>query len=116
MERDDPTRLEDTALALLARSDIDVLLTNGVLRDQLHVVDLNDTQRALVWKDDRLAHILGPGRHAFWKTPYAVRIDESPAPPFAVLWPVKLFACVALAVTSLNVTLDELTRMPPPPD
>ncbi len=53
---------------------LDVLLAQGVFRDQFHVVDLNDTQRALVWKDDRLANILGPGRHAFWKVPYAVHI------------------------------------------
>jgi len=53
---------------------LDVLILNGVLRDQFHVVDLNDSQRALVWKDDRLAFILGPGRHAFWKTPYAIHI------------------------------------------
>src|SRR5690242_6452751 len=53
---------------------LDALLTNGAMRDELHVVDLNDTQRALVWRDDRLAHILGPGRHAFWKTPHAIHI------------------------------------------
>ena len=39
------------------------------------VVSLTDTQRALVWRDERLAFILGPGRHAFWKVPYALRVE-----------------------------------------
>jgi regulator of protease activity HflC (stomatin/prohibitin superfamily) len=64
----------DTTDTRFTHAKLDVLLTHGALRDQLHVVDLNDTQRALVWKDDRLAHILGPGRYAFWKTPYAIQI------------------------------------------
>lgn len=39
------------------------------------VVTLSDTQRALVWRDERLAYILGPGRYAFWKAPYALRVE-----------------------------------------
>ncbi|HWB20747.1 MAG TPA: slipin family protein [Phycisphaerales bacterium] len=41
----------------------------------IEVVELTDTQRALVWRNDRLFTILGPGRHAFWKTPYTLRIE-----------------------------------------
>ncbi len=70
----DAIQIRDTTVTRFEHTLLDVLLTHGVLRDQFHVVDLNDSQRALVWKDDRLAHILGPGRHAFWKTPYAVHI------------------------------------------
>ncbi len=70
----DTVSVHDTTRTRFEHPALDVLLTSGTLRDQLHVVDLNDTQRALVWKDDRLAHILGPGRHAFWKTPYAIQI------------------------------------------
>src|SRR6185369_8593885 len=39
------------------------------------VVSLTDTQRALVWRDERLTYVLGPGRHAFWKVPYALRVE-----------------------------------------
>src|SRR5258706_324304 len=70
----DTVSVHDTTRTRFEHPALDVLLTSSVLRDQLHGVDLNDTQRALVWKDDRLAHILGPGRHAFWKTPYAIQI------------------------------------------
>lgn len=64
----------DTLRTRFERPDLDLLLNDGELRDQLHIVDLNDSQRALVWKDDRIAFILGPGRHAFWKVPAAIQI------------------------------------------
>lgn len=70
----DTVSVYDTTRTAFEHPNLDVLLTSGLLRDQLHVVDLNDTQRALVWKDDRLAQIVGPGRHAFWKSPYAIQI------------------------------------------
>src|ERR1043166_7259969 len=37
------------------------------------VLSLTDAQRALVWRDERLAFILGPGRHAMWKSPLTLR-------------------------------------------
>src|SRR5688572_1156175 len=72
--RKDRIEVVDTTQTRFTHAMLDVLLTHGVLRDQLHVVDLNDTQRALVWKDDRLAHVLGPGLHAFWQVPHAVHV------------------------------------------
>ncbi len=68
---------------------LDVLLQHDHVLNALHVVDLTDVERALVWKDDRLAFILGPGRHALWKTPYRLYVEafnisafrfEHPAP------------------------------------
>ena len=38
------------------------------LRAQLLIVELAEMERAIVWKDGRVLQILGPGRHAFWKT------------------------------------------------
>jgi regulator of protease activity HflC (stomatin/prohibitin superfamily) len=72
--RRDDIVVYDTTKTQFEHANLDVLLTYGLLRDQLHVVDLNDSQRALIWKDDRLERIVGPGRHAFWKTPYAIQI------------------------------------------
>lgn len=54
---------------------IDVLVADARLRDALHVLDLDDNQRALVWQDGRLREIVGPGRHAFWRTPYELRFE-----------------------------------------
>ena len=55
---------------------LDVLLKHDELCEALIVVDLADHERALVWKDNRLARILGPGRYAFWKEPYQVRVER----------------------------------------
>ncbi len=54
---------------------LDVLLRDAELRAALIVVDLEDHQRALVWKDGRLAYIVGPGRHAFWREPYELTVE-----------------------------------------
>jgi len=54
---------------------LDVLLANESMQAAVQIVDLNDSQRALVWKDDRLAHIVGPGRHAFWREPFTLNIE-----------------------------------------
>src|SRR5687767_12004638 len=54
---------------------LDVLIRDERLREQLAIIDLTDTQRALVWKDGRLFAIVGPGRHAFWKVPAMIAIE-----------------------------------------
>ena len=54
---------------------LDVLIKDDRLREQLAVLDLSDTQRALVWKDGRLLTIVGPGRHAFWITPDKIDVE-----------------------------------------
>ena len=51
------------------------LVREDELRSALLIVDLTDTERALVWKDARLFAILGPGRHAFWDTPHRLAIE-----------------------------------------
>src|SRR4051794_68708 len=55
---------------------IDVLLAESAVREHLLVVDNNDTERALVWRDDRLAYVLGPGRFAFWTVPYRLSVER----------------------------------------
>jgi regulator of protease activity HflC (stomatin/prohibitin superfamily) len=47
---------------------LDVLVRDASVCDQLELVDLAQTQRALVWKDGRLHAILGPGRKAYWNS------------------------------------------------
>jgi regulator of protease activity HflC (stomatin/prohibitin superfamily) len=54
---------------------LDVLIDDERLRESLIVVDLTDDERALVWKNGRLLHILGPGRHAYWKLPHALTVE-----------------------------------------
>ena len=54
---------------------LDMLLEDERLREMLVIVDLEDNQRALIWKDGRLGWILGPGRHAFWKRPHKIDVE-----------------------------------------
>jgi regulator of protease activity HflC (stomatin/prohibitin superfamily) len=65
----------NTLVTKFEHAMLDVYLRNRALADALTVVDLRDNERALIWKDGRLAYILGPGRHAFWNEPYALEVE-----------------------------------------
>lgn len=54
---------------------MDVLVKNVDLQAELRIVELTDTQRAIVWKDGRAFAIVGAGRHAFWTTPAKIDIE-----------------------------------------
>lgn len=71
----DRIEVADTLKTRFDHSLIDVLLRNAELRSLLRVVDLTDTQRALVWKDGRLFQVVGPGRHAYWAEPAKVEVE-----------------------------------------
>jgi hypothetical protein len=45
------------------------------LREQLEVIQLDEVQRAFVWRDGRLIGVLGPGLHAFWKTAQRLKVE-----------------------------------------
>ena len=73
--RRDQVTLASTLSTRFEHPLLDTMLAQPQVRDSLHVVDLNDVERALVWKDERLAYVLGPGRHAFWKEPYRLYVE-----------------------------------------
>ena len=54
----------------------DALIDEPELRKELVVVDLKDHECAFIWKDGRLAYILGSGRHAFWKRPADLEVER----------------------------------------
>lgn len=66
---------------------LDVLLSRGDVRDALVVVDNADNERALVWRDGRLAHVLGPGRYAFWAVPFRLHVERFDVNTFALSHP-----------------------------
>ena len=65
----------DTRKTRFTHRLIDVLVRNPVLVPYLTIVDLRDTQRAIVWREGRLAFILGPGKHALWKAPFDLAVE-----------------------------------------
>jgi regulator of protease activity HflC (stomatin/prohibitin superfamily) len=64
-----------TLTTYLSHPLLETFIHREDVRAELEVLTLTDAQRALVWRDERLTYILGPGRHALWKVPYALRIE-----------------------------------------
>ena len=56
--------------------EADSFLDHPSIAEHLHVLVLGDDERALIWKADRLEDFIGPGRHAFWKTPADLTIEK----------------------------------------
>ena len=54
---------------------IEAFASRAEFQAEALVLSLTDTQRALIWRDQRLAYMLGPGRHALWKTPYTLNVE-----------------------------------------
>ncbi|MCA9106345.1 MAG: slipin family protein [Planctomycetales bacterium] len=61
--------------ARVTHDQLDLIVKSGQLAERAEVVDLKDDQRALVWIDGRLSHLLGPGLHAFWTGQHEVRVE-----------------------------------------
>jgi regulator of protease activity HflC (stomatin/prohibitin superfamily) len=69
------THVFSTLTSQVLHPQLESFITREDFQKEALVVSLTDTQRALVWRDERLAFILGPGRHALWKTPYTLRVE-----------------------------------------
>jgi regulator of protease activity HflC (stomatin/prohibitin superfamily) len=59
----------------LRHPELDVIVRAGALGDEAVVVDLTDTERALVWVDRRFEAVLGPGLHVLWQVVRPVEIE-----------------------------------------
>lgn len=62
--------------AMLARDETVSVGAASPLRDHLLIVDNTDTERALIWRDNRLAYVLGGGRWAFWTAPFRLHVER----------------------------------------
>ena len=61
--------------AFLTHEKLDVIARSGALKGYAQVVDLQDSQRGLVWIDGRFAWFLPPGLHAYWLEPRKVAVE-----------------------------------------
>jgi regulator of protease activity HflC (stomatin/prohibitin superfamily) len=59
----------------LNHKDLDVVAKSGALADEAVVVDLKDSERAVVWVDGRLEAVLKPGLYALWTVFHAVKVE-----------------------------------------
>lgn len=60
---------------LLTHPDIDVIVKSGLLEDMAEILDLGDTERALVWIDGRLSAIFGHGVRVLWTLFHEIRVE-----------------------------------------
>ena len=96
----DRVEVIDTLAARFEHKLLDVLVSEPTVAEHLVLVDLTDSQRALVWKDGRLGWILGPGRHAFWKRPFTLEVETFSTDDFKLEHP-KIEAILGHAGASL---------------
>ena len=59
----------------LVDDQLDLIVKSGAIAGRAEVIDLKDSQRALVWIDGRLARLLGPGLYAYWLGTREVRVE-----------------------------------------
>jgi regulator of protease activity HflC (stomatin/prohibitin superfamily) len=59
----------------LAHEKLDLIIKSGALGERAGVLDLKDFERALVWIDNRFAHILAAGQYAYWTGQKQVDVD-----------------------------------------
>lgn len=66
----------DTTDAKFEHARLEVLVRHADLAAELHVIDLADHERAIVRRDGRVAWVIGPGLHAFWRGPAAIAVER----------------------------------------
>jgi regulator of protease activity HflC (stomatin/prohibitin superfamily) len=59
----------------LDHKDLDVVARSGALGDEAVVVDLKDSERAVVWVDGRIEAVLKPGLYALWTVFHDVKVE-----------------------------------------
>ncbi|MEN8257029.1 MAG: slipin family protein [Thermodesulfobacteriota bacterium] len=59
----------------LEHKELDLIVASGELKGRAQVVELADSQRGLVWIENRFARVLGPGQYVLWKDFKEVRVE-----------------------------------------
>ena len=70
-----------THTAALTIPELDRVLTDPQVAKELHVVELAEDERALVWVDDRLEEVLDRRRAAYWREPAHVQVERRTTDP-----------------------------------
>lgn len=59
----------------LMHEKLDLIVKSGVLVNRAVVLDLKDSERALVWIENRFSHVLPAGQYAYWTGQKQVRVE-----------------------------------------
>ena len=71
----------------LVHKDLDIIVKSGKLAGEAIVVDLKDSERALVWIDGRMDKVLAPGVYALWTSEHDVRVETVDASTMRLVHP-----------------------------
>ncbi|HEX3110084.1 MAG TPA: slipin family protein, partial [Thermoanaerobaculia bacterium] len=93
----------------LVHKDLDIIVKSGKLAGEAIVVDLKDSERALVWIDCRMDRVLAPGVYALWTSEHDVRIETVDASGMRLVHP----ELPAILKTPATATLLELVNVEP---
>lgn len=97
-----------TEALFLAHDRLEHIVDSGLLRDELEVLDLAESERAFVWKDGRLVAALRPGLFALWKVSRPLEVESFQVDPVRLIHPrLALVADKAIAEPLL-----EFVRVP----
>ncbi len=59
----------------LAHPDLDLMVSSGRLDGDARIIELSDSERGLVWIENRFDRILGPGQYAVWHGLKELRVE-----------------------------------------
>ena len=59
----------------LVHEQLDMIIKSGALKGYAIVLDLKDTERALVWIENRFSHVLPAGQFAYWTCQKQVSVE-----------------------------------------
>ncbi len=65
----------NTRKVWLEHKDIDLIVRSGLIGEDAVVLNLTDTERALVWIDGRFNAVVKPGMYVLWRTDHEVRVE-----------------------------------------
>ncbi len=66
---------------------LELLIEDARLRAKLHVLQLAENERVIVWRDGVIGLVLGPGLHALWREPREVLIEHFDTQDFELQHP-----------------------------
>jgi len=69
----------------ISHEKLDVMIKSGLLSPHAEILDLKDSERALVWINDRFSLILTAGQYAYWTGQKRVRIEVLSTTPVRFL-------------------------------
>ena len=76
-----------TRQAWIVHEALELIVKAGILGREAVVLDLKDSERALVWIDGRFSAVMDTGLYALWTTEHEIRVEIVDARPMQLVHP-----------------------------